>query len=188
MATLKCVPYVQPLLFVVSSAPLKRVAVLVCVMGWLDSLPTWGSPAFHSPRPWPSPSQSLHVQPPLRGMNPLFHICFASPSSHRPTPRPAAPLPAGPAFTQHLVWLPSESAEQPTLGSVRPLPRSQHLKASASWLTSRRGFRVDVFCGFVPGVSVPGKGQQRVNVLLGSRWHLDMDLSRAARITFFLLL
>lgn len=115
---------------------LKRVAVLVCAVGWLDSLPTRGSPAFHSPLPQPFPSPSLHVQPPLRGMNPLLHICFASPSSHRPAPRPAAPPPAGRAFTQHLVRLPSESVEQPTLDSVHPLHRSQHLKAAASQLTS----------------------------------------------------
>ena len=178
MTVLKCVPCVQPFLFVVSSASFKAsgsagvcdgLAGLASYSGFSSS-PLAPSPAFSLLAPHRAAllsnggsvcySLSLHVQPSLRGMTPMLHIRFAAPLSHRPAPGPAVPQPAGRAFVQHLVRLPSESAEQPALGSVRPLRHIRHLKASASWLTSRRGLRVDLLCGFVPGVSVRVEGTQ----------------------------
>lgn len=85
MAMLKCVPLIGRSYLWFTLHLLKRVAVLVCAMGWPDSL-LLGVLQLST---LPVLSLLLPVfcsVAPLRGMNPLFHICFASPSSTDPLP------------------------------------------------------------------------------------------------------
>ena len=141
MTVLKCVPCVQPFLFVVSSASFKAsgsagvcdgLAGLASYSGFSSS-PLAPSPAFSLLAPHRAAllsnggsvcySLSLHVQPPLRGMTPMLHIPFAAPLSHRPAPsRPAACRPSlrpvsGPAPKRVCgtarAWLCASSAPHP---------------------------------------------------------------------------